>query len=83
VTGVQTCALPISKTIIDDTEFDTSKGWIVKTDGLKSIVSRAPTHEPYSYHNEGVDVKVALEEGTPTPPPGAEPVPAGVEIRAE
>jgi hypothetical protein len=27
-----------------------------------------------------VDVQVAFEEGTPTPPPGAVPVPAGVEI---
>jgi hypothetical protein len=74
---------PLVKTVMDDTEFNTSTGWQTLPDGLESIVSRAPTHEPYSYHNEGVDVKVALEEGTPTPPPGAEPVPAGVEIRAE
>jgi hypothetical protein len=74
---------PLVKTVMDDTEFNTSTGWQTLPNGLESIVSRAPTHEPYSYHNEGVDVKVALEEGTPTPPPGAEPVPAGVEIRAE
>jgi hypothetical protein len=72
---------PLVKTVMDDTEFDTSTGWQTLPDGLESIVSRAPTHEPYSYHNEGVDVKVNLEEGTPTPPPGAEPVPAGVERR--
>jgi len=70
----------ITKTIMDDTEFDTSKGWQTVTDGLESIVSRAPTHEPYPYHNRGVDVKVKLEEGPPTPPPGAIPVPAGVEL---
>lgn len=74
---------PLTKTTMDDTEFDTSKGWIVKTDGLESIVSRAPTHEPYPYHNKGVDVKVAFEEGKPSPPPGAVPVPAGVEIQAK
>lgn len=71
---------PIVKTILDDTEFDTSTGWQVLPDALESIVSRAPTHEPYPYHNKGVDVEVQFEEGQPSPPPGAEPVPAGVEI---
>ena len=73
---------PLTTTLLDDTEFDTSKGWIVKPEGLESIVSRAPTHEPYPYHNKGVDVEVAFEEGKPSPPPGAVPVPAGVEIKA-
>jgi hypothetical protein len=53
------------------------------TDALKTIVPRAPTHEPYPYHNKGVDVKIKFEEGKPTPPPGAVPVPAGgVTIKA-
>lgn len=73
----------ITKTTLDDTTFSTSKGWIVKPGGLESIVSRAPTHEPYPYHNKGVDVEVAFEEGKPSPPPGAVPVPAGVEIQAK
>ena len=73
----------IVKTILDDTSFSTSTGWNVKTGGLESIVSRAPTHEPYPYHNKGVDVKVAFETGEPTPPPGAEPVPPNVEIVAK
>ena len=81
--GRVTAAASIVKTILDDTEFDTSTGWNVKTDGLDSIVSRAPTHEPYPYHNKGVDVKVAFEDGKPSPPPGATPVPAGVEIQAK
>lgn len=71
---------PLTKTLLDDTEFDNSTGWQVVPGKLESIVNRAPTHEPYPYHNKGVDVKVEFEEGTPTPPPGAEPVPAGVEI---
>jgi hypothetical protein len=71
---------PLTKTQLDDTEFDNSKGWQVTPAKLESIVNRAPTHEPYPYHNKGVDVQVAFEEGTPTPPPGAVPVPAGVEI---
>jgi hypothetical protein len=74
---------PLTTTIMDDTEFDTSQGWIVKTDGLESIVSRAPTHEPYPYHNKGVDVEIEFEEGKPSPPPGAVAVPPGVEIQAE
>lgn len=73
----------ITKTILDDTKFSTSTGWAVKTGGLDSIVSRAPTHEPYPYHNKGVDVAVDFESGQPTPPPGAEPVPPGVEISAQ
>lgn len=71
---------PITKVISDDTKFSTSKGWEVDKDKLESIVSRAPTHEPFPYHNKGVDVELSLEEGKPTPPPGAVPVPPGVEI---
>ena len=71
---------PITKTIMDDTKFSTSAGWSVAKDSLTSIVNRAPTHEPYPYHNKGVDVQISLETGKPTPPPGAVPVPAGVEI---
>jgi len=73
---------PLTTTLLDDTEWDTSKGWMVKPEGLSSVVSRAPTHEPYPYHNKGVDVEIAFEEGKPSPPPGAEPVPPGIEIQA-
>jgi hypothetical protein len=74
---------PIVKTVLDDTEFSSSTGWAAQPGALESVVSRAPTHEPYPYHNLGVDVKVAFEQGTPTPPPGAVPVPAGIEIVAK
>ena len=70
----------ITQTIMDDTKFSSATGWEVDTEGLTSIVSRAPTHEPYPYHNKGVDVEVALEAGRPPPNPSAVPVPAGVEI---
>lgn len=72
---------PLTTTLLDDTEWDTSLGW-TPTSVISSIVSRAPTHEPYPYHNKGVDVEVAFEEGKPSPPPGAEPVPPGIEIQA-
>ena len=74
---------PIVKTVLNDTKFSSSTGWVVDPGALESVVSRAPTHEPYSYHNLGVDVKVAFEDGKPTPPPGAVPVPADVEIVAK
>ena len=64
------------KTTLDDTTFDNSSGWQVKVNALESIVTRAPTHEPYPYHNKGVEASVSLTEGTPTPPPDAEPVPS-------
>jgi len=73
---------PITKTLLDDTAFSTSRGWQVKPQALESIVSRATSHEPYPYHNKGVDVDVEFEPGDPSPPPGATPVPAGIEIVA-
>jgi hypothetical protein len=73
---------PLQKTKLDDTTFDNLKGWQVEKEKLESIVTRAPTHEPYPYHNKGVDAEIAFEAGTPAPPPGAPPVPAGVEIVA-
>ena len=80
--GVDKPAL-LQKYVMPDTTFDTSLGWTVQSGGLESIVTRAPTHEPYPYHNKGVDVEIAFEEGKPSPPPGAVPVPAGVEIQAQ
>ena len=77
-----TAPKPIAIIELDDTKFSTSKGWEVDDNALKTIVPRAPTHEPYPYHNKGVDVKIKFEEGKPSPPPGAEPVPAGVVIKA-
>jgi uncharacterized protein (DUF2345 family) len=64
----------ITKTIMPDTKFNASTGWTVNPSGLKSIVTRAPTHEPYPYHNQGVSASVTLGSGT-TPPPDAPNVP--------
>ena len=69
------------KTTLDDTEFDNSTGWKVKSKALESIVTRAPTHEPYPYHNKGVAVSVNLGgTSAPSPPPAAEPVPTNWSI---
>lgn len=69
----------ITKTLLSDTTFNSSQGWIVKPNSLESIVTRAPTHEPYPYHNEGVNVKINLESGQ-APTPNAVAVPTGVTI---
>ena len=59
-----------------NTEFNTSTGWQVSAKGTESIVTRAPTHEPWPYHNQGVAASVSLEKGQPTTPPDAPAVPA-------
>jgi hypothetical protein len=65
----------ITKTLMPDTDFNSSTGWTVSATGLESIVTRAPTHEPYPYHNQGVPVNVSLEEGQTTPPPDSPEIP--------
>jgi hypothetical protein len=71
------------KTVLDDTKFDYSTGWTVNPDGITSIVTRAPTHEPYPYHNQGTDAPSSITTpGQPTPPPAAVPVPEDWQIRA-
>ena len=75
-----TAPQPIQKKLMDDTKFSSSKGWEVEKNKLESIVDRAPAHEPWPYHNLGVDAKTDLEPGQPSPPPAVPPVPAGVRI---
>jgi hypothetical protein len=54
-----------------DTTFVANQGWTVQPGALSTIVTRAPTHEPYPYHNKGVNVNTNLNATTtvtPTPP---------------
>jgi hypothetical protein len=74
-----TAVKPMTKYTMDDTKFDASKGWQVETNKLESIVTRAPAHEPWPYHNQGVKVSVTLGEGG-VPTPIAQPVPQGFTI---
>lgn len=69
----------IAKTIMDDTVFTSSQGWIVKANALNSIVTRAPTHEPWPYHNQAVKNPVNLEP-VPTAPPTAQALDPGITI---
>lgn len=72
-----TTPTPLQKYVMPETEFDNSQGWVVSANGLESIVTRAPTHEPWPYHNKGVSVEVSLEEGQPTTPPNTPALPSG------
>ena len=44
------------------TAFTEGKGWEVKEGAVTTIVTRAPTHEPYPEHNKGTNVKVDLNQ---------------------
>jgi hypothetical protein len=68
---------PLTKYVMPDTEFDNATGWTVSPTGIESIVTRAPCHEPWPFHNKGVGVDVAMEIGQPTPPPAAAVIPTG------
>lgn len=72
----------ITNYIQPDVQFNASTGWTVNPSGLSSAVTRAPTHEPYPYHNQGVQASVNLGTAQPTSPPGAPAMPANVSITA-
>lgn len=48
-----------------DTKFKAGTGWEVEYGKLKTIVTRAPTHEPYPYHNQGVNASAQLSAAKP------------------
>ena len=71
----------ITKYLQPNTEFNASTGWQVSPTGTESIVTRAPTHEPYPYHNQGVENLTSIvQAGQPSPPPDAPELPDGVSI---
>ena len=70
----------LTKYLQPNTEFNATTGWKVSPTGTESIVTRAPTHEPYPYHNQGVGQTTSLSDGSGSPPPDAPAVPAGVTI---
>jgi hypothetical protein len=45
-----------------DTKFVPNQGWVAEFGKLKTIVTRAPTHEPYPYHNQGVSAVTNLSD---------------------
>jgi hypothetical protein len=73
----------LTKYLQPNTEFNSSTGWVVSPTGTESICTRAPTHEPYPYHNQGVAELVSLSNGTASAPPDAPSIPDGVSITAD
>jgi hypothetical protein len=67
----------LEKRVMPDTEFNQATGWQVAPVGLESIVTRAPTHEPWPFHNQGVSVEVKMEPGQPSTPPNTPTLPPG------
>jgi len=51
---------------LDDTKLVAGKGWQVQSGTLETIVPRAPTHEPYPYHNKGVPVQIDVTASSST-----------------
>jgi len=51
-----------------DVAYVNGQGWTVKPGTLETIVTRAPTHEPYPYHNQGTVAPVDLNPVLPTTP---------------
>ena len=52
----------IQEVDLPDVRFQQGQGWQVEENALKTIVSRAPTHEPYPFHNRGVTSRVDLNQ---------------------
>ena len=67
----------LEKRVMPNTEFNQATGWQVAPVGLESIVTRAPTHEPWPFHNQGVSVEVKMEPGQPSTPPNTASLPPG------
>ena len=44
------------------TTFVNGQGWVIQPGTLETIVTRAPTHEPYPYHNNGVNNTTDLND---------------------
>jgi len=60
----------IPPTKLPDTKLVSPTGWQSEPAKLTSIVTRAPTHEPYALHNNGVPNPLVIgAPGTPAPKP--------------
>jgi len=62
--GAQTAQVPDVPTVpnlrLPDTDYITGKGWTSLPEQLETIVSRAPTHEPFIGHGQGANVNINL-----------------------
>ena len=51
----------IPKLRLPDTKFSPQQGWIPEPNAIETIVTRAPTHEPYAERGTGVNTSTSLE----------------------
>jgi hypothetical protein len=51
----------IIKQSLPDVKFEQNRGWVVQNGALQSIVTRAPTHEPYPFHGRGISTTTSLQ----------------------
>lgn len=58
----------IIKQNLPDTKFEEGRGWVVQSGALQTIVTRAPTHEPYPFHGRGIvataDLQTSIDQTT-------------------
>lgn len=62
--GAQTVQVPEAPAVpnlrLPETEYITGRGWTSLPEKLETIVTRAPTHEPFVGHGQGANVNVNL-----------------------
>ena len=71
--GAAPVTTPVSLREFDlaDTRWVNDQGWVAEAGKLRTIVTRAPTHEPYPYHNQGVSSVTELSDSPTTDLTGA------------
>ena len=61
-------AQEIAKRRLPDTKFSPQQGWIPEPAAIETIVTRAPTHEPYAERGTGVNTSTNLASTSETVP---------------
>ena len=57
-------AQPIPKKRLPDTKFENNVGWVAEPAGIETIVTGAPTHEPFAERGTGVNTSTNLTATT-------------------
>jgi hypothetical protein len=54
----------ILKQSLPDVKFEQNRGWVVQNGALTTIVTRAPTHQPYPLQGRGINNQTELQAST-------------------
>lgn len=73
-----TTPAPLTINSLPDIEWNSSQGWIASNNPILTVTSRAPTHEPYPAHNQGVGTTNL--NGPTTTPAASRAVPSGTTV---